>query len=165
MSRQAVLGALVVALVVAIYLLTVAVGSGQDDGVPEDAGTLESLGNLLRSLPGLGSDLDADDVDARDGFRSCFSDDTFTLDESSSRCVVDVPDGIDRVHLRGLVVEIPDDEPDLTGVCRITVSQPAVFDDQVDVDPRDADVTISLAGDGATLTLTNGPCAIAINPP
>ena len=144
MNRQAALGALLVLLLVALFLLSLAIGRSSravDDG---DRATLADLRSGLRTLPGLGSDLHPHHLDASLG---CFNSSTSEFVAGPfADCRFQLPEGIDRV-----VLEL------VAGRCVLLVTdQSGVFDSRSDSAewPHDRE-SFNLAGHGATVTITS----------
>jgi hypothetical protein len=162
MNRGVVLGALLILVVLALYGLSLAVGasSGSVDGGDRDG--LGTVRSGLRSLPGLGNDLDPDELDGGGGGVSCFdvASSTFTV-SGALGCRFGVPEGVDQVRL---AVE--------AGRCRVTISeQPGTFDASTDTTRwEDGRENLSLTGDGATVELVSldpdgsDPCRLRLNP-
>lgn len=137
-SRTAVLLGLVGLLVIALFLLSVELGSGGGRADPEDAGGLETVGDALGGLPGLGTDLEADAVDA-----DCFDGRRFAV--TLTPCVFTVAGGVDRIRL-GLVA----------GPCRIVVAQGDAVPQRLDSSRhfRRGRVDVRLTGEPATVSIS-----------
>lgn len=149
MKREHVIIALVILIVVALFLLPLAVGGRDGRANPEDSGGIEALQGALSNLPGFGTPLDAQDVRT-----SCFdrTTQTFTGPVLPNVCSFDVPEGIDVVPLR--VIE---------GSCSIRISrQPDTFDQKTTtLEWTSNEKDLTLVGDGARITIS-GACRLRL---
>lgn len=149
-KRQSILLGLLAALLVGIFLLSVAVGSGGGSADPRRSGGIESLDGLLGGLPGFGRGLDPETVDVE-----CFDGDSFRVDDSP--CAFTVPEGVDRLILRPL-------QPN----CQITVDrQDGIGEQRLGVSDADdsGNLRIALAGDGVDVSInstTDSSCVVEL---
>lgn len=142
-KRTVLLLALLGALVVALFALSVGVSSDSGRTDPERAGGIEGLEGLLDEMPGIGREIDPSTIETD---HDCFDGHRFLLDDATRTCSFAIPPDVDRVVLR-----LRHD------VCEVDVgAQPGVAGQHLDLSDanNDGELRLGLTGDGVTVGLS-----------
>lgn len=149
--KQVALLALLGALIVAVFMLSVGIGSTGNESVdPEQANGIDAIDSGVGAVPGIGTPLRAADVDV-----GCFDGGRFVI--ASGPCGFAIAEGIDRVEL---TFE--------SGLCTIAVTdQDDVLDQRVDRGDfgDDGRGRLALTGNGAVVTISplgTGGCSLRL---